>query len=120
MTEPHSHAPSPRPRCEAIVPHGDGDRRCSRTARFDRDGLRVCGLHRTNRAVFRVVEAPDEAMPEPVRTDVFTCPCCGQIAQAGYELDGEAVCGFCRGVGPDGRLTGKHGQHPPMEVRRGS
>jgi hypothetical protein len=47
------------------------------------------------------------------RDGVFVCPCCWSFAQRAYELEGREVCGFCRGIGPDGMLTGRHGLHPP-------
>lgn len=46
------------------------------------------------------------------RQRTFVCPCCSQWAQYAYEVNGRDVCGFCAGIGPDGRPTGKHGQHP--------
>lgn len=62
---------------------------------------------------------PDEPMergqrPIIAKKDAGTCHRCGQHSQTFYRwtLGSEAVCGFCRGVGPDGLLTGVVGKTP--------
>ena len=56
-------------------------------------------------------ETDEERLGKP--GPVFACPCCGGFASRAYELNGREVCGFCRGIGPDGMLTGRHGRHRP-------
>ena len=78
------------------------------------------GRRRTRRhspTVGGIPAVPDEPMergqhPIVAKKGAGTCPRCGQWATTSYrwKLGSEAVCGFCRGVGPDGLLTGVVGK----------